>query len=299
MCGIVGYLGPRDAAEILLAGLDRLEYRGYDSAGVAVHDGAKLQVRKVAGRVLRLRELLGREPVSGTCGVAHTRWATHGAPTDANAHPHLDCAGAIAVVHNGIIENADLLRARLESEGHRFVTETDTEVLAHLIEGAEGVELEERVRSALAAVEGTYGLVVSCAAEPGKLVAARRGSPVLLGIGQGEFFVASDPTPLLAHTRSMVSLDDGDMAVLTRTGYRILDDAAHPQSRTVDDITWDPGTAELGGYPDFMLKEIWEQPETLRQTLRGRVSVSDGTARLNGLNLSPEECAHLERIVIV
>ena len=299
MCGIVGYIGPRDAIEILLAGLDRLEYRGYDSAGLAVHDGAGLRLRKVAGRVARLRELMGREPVAGSCGMAHTRWATHGAPTDTNAHPHMDCTGHFAVVHNGIIENADLLRAKLEAAGHTFATDTDTEVLAHLIESAAGPALEDRVREALRAVEGTYGIVVLSDAEPDKLVAARRGSPVLVGVGQDEYFVASDPAPLLAHTRSMVTLDDGDLVVITRDGYRVQDGAAQPQARTVDDITWDLEAAELQGYPDFMLKEISEQPETLRQTLRGRISASDGTARLNGLNLTPEDCARLERIVIV
>src|SRR5713226_6596560 len=204
MCGIIGYLGPREAPPILLEGLARLEYRGYDSAGVAVQNGVGIALRKLPGRIEGLRKLLQRSPISGSCGIAHTRWATHGAPTECNAHPHVDCSGEIALVHNGIIENADVLRARLELAGHRFVTETDTETLAHLIEDAPGATLETRVIAALASVEGTYGLAVICSREPDKIVVARRGSPVLLGIGGGEYFVASDASPLLEHTRSVV-----------------------------------------------------------------------------------------------
>jgi glucosamine--fructose-6-phosphate aminotransferase (isomerizing) len=204
MCGIVGYIGGRDAAPVLLNGLARLEYRGYDSAGVAIVRERELQVRKLAGRLGNLAGLLEREPVAGHCGIGHTRWATHGAPTCKNAHPHLDCDGDVAVVHNGIIENADVLRTRLEAAGHRFRTETDTEVLAHLIEAAQGATLEDRVASALTAVQGTYGLLVVAAHEPRKLVAARRGSPVLLGVGEGEHFVASDASAVLDHTRSVV-----------------------------------------------------------------------------------------------
>src|SRR5258705_5219587 len=223
MCGIVGYVGPRDAAPILLEGLTRLEYRGYDSAGVAVQNGRGLQTRKLAGRVPALADLLSRDPVHGTCGIAHTRWATHGAPTDVNAHPHTDCERQIALVHNGIVENADVLRTGLERAGHRFTTDTDTEVLTHLIEAAEGTTLEDRVIAALVPVEGTYGLAVTWAVEPGKIVVARRGSPVLLGVGDGEHFVASAARAVMGHTRSVVYLKDGDVAGRAAEGYRVAD----------------------------------------------------------------------------
>src|SRR3989449_524470 len=299
MCGIVGYVGPKNAVPVLLEGLARLEYRGYDSAGVAVLNGRGVEARKLTGRVQGLRELLGRSPVHGRCGIGHTRWATHGAPNDRNAHPHLDCTGTLALVHNGIIENADVLRARLAQQGHRFATETDTETLAHLIEDSAGATLEERVIAALGHVEGTYGVAVNAETEPGKIVVARRGSPVLLGVGDGEYLVASDASAVLAHTRSVVYLNDGDVAVVTPAGYRVLDRDAHEQDRTVDDIEWDLEALALGGYPHFMLKEISEQAETVRSTLRGRLLFSEGTARLNGLNLTPAQCARIRRIVIV
>jgi glucosamine--fructose-6-phosphate aminotransferase (isomerizing) len=299
MCGIVGYVGGREATPILLEGLARLEYRGYDSAGVAVQNGRGLVTRKLAGRVPGLADLLSRDPAHGTCGIAHTRWATHGAPTDGNAHPHGDCGGDVALVHNGIVENADVLRVRLERAGHRFTTETDTEVLAHLVEEAEGATLEDRVIAALAPVEGTYGLAVVSAAEPHKIVVARRGSPVLLGVGDGEFFVASDASAVLGHTRSVVYLKDGDIAVLTREGYRVLDRHACEQDRAVDDIEWDLEALALGPYPHFMLKEICEQAETVHNTLRGRLLPGEGFARLDGLNLSPGQCMRIRRIVIV
>ena len=299
MCGIVGYVGARQAGPILLEGLRRLEYRGYDSAGIAVQNGHAFAVRKLAGRVNVLAEALARLPLAGTSGIGHTRWATHGAPTERNAHPHVDCRGRVAVVHNGIIENADALRAALERSGHRFGTETDTEVLAHLIEAAPGTTLEERVATALAEVVGTYGIAVMSADEPAKIVVARHGSPVLLGIGEDEFFVASDASAVLAHTRSVVYLDDGDIAVLTADRYHVMDAQAHVQVREVSDIAWDLDAIELGRYPHFMLKEICEQPETVKSTLRGRLLFEEGTARLNGLNLSVEACAGISRIVIV
>ncbi|HEY6852763.1 MAG TPA: glutamine--fructose-6-phosphate transaminase (isomerizing) [Gemmatimonadales bacterium] len=299
MCGIVGYVGAREATPILLEGLARLEYRGYDSAGIAVQNGQGVVTVKLAGRVDRLRERLAAGSLHGTSGIAHTRWATHGAPSTCNAHPHRDCTGELALVHNGIIENAGSLRDALESAGHTFTTETDTETLAHLIEDAPGDTLEARVIAALAHVEGTYGIAVISSAEPGKIVVARNGSPVLLGIGDDELFVASDASALLAHTRTVVYLDDGDVAVLTAGGYHVLDADSHVQVRAVDDITWDPGEIELGGYPHFMLKEICEQPETVRSTLRGRLQLAEGRARLNGLNLPPDACRAVRRIVIV
>jgi glutamine---fructose-6-phosphate transaminase (isomerizing) len=295
MCGIVGYVGPGDAVSVLVEGLARLEYRGYDSAGVAVLNGGGVETRKLAGRITGLRDLLARTPLHGRCGIGHTRWATHGAPTERNAHPHTDCAGTLALVHNGIIENADVLRKRLEQDGHRFVTETDTETLAHLIEESRGATLEERVIAALDHVEGTYGIAVVAETDPGKIVVARRGSPVLLGVGDGEFLVASDASAVLEHTRSVVYLNDGDVAVVTPEGYRVLDRDAREQDRAVDDIEWDLDAIALGGYPHFMLKEA----ETVRSTLRGRLLVAEGTARLNGLNLTVEDCGAIQRIMIV
>ena len=299
MCGIVGYVGSKDALAVLLDGLTRLEYRGYDSAGVAVLNGRGVETRKLAGRIAGLRALVTEEPLHGSCGIGHTRWATHGAPTTRNAHPHADCTGTLALVHNGIIENADVLRAQLERAGHRFATETDTETLAHLIEAAAGETLEDRVISALARVEGTYGLAVVSEADPRKIVVARRGSPLLIGVGDGEYLVASDASAVLAHTRSVVYLDDGDVAVLTPEGYQVLDRDARPQDRAVDDLDWDLETLALGAYPHFMLKEICEQPDTVRHTLRGRLVGGEGTARLDGLNLSAGHCARIRRIVIV
>ena len=299
MCGIVGYCGPREAAPILIEGLHRLEYRGYDSAGVAVQNGTGVVLRKLAGRVVRLHQLLDAEPVMGQSGIAHTRWATHGAPTRTNAHPHTDCSGTIALVHNGIIENADALRTKLQEAGHEFGTETDTETLAHLIEEAPGATLEDRVIAALEHVEGTYGLAVISSAEPGKIVVARQGSPVLLGIGDKEYFVASDASAILEHTRSVVYLDDGDIAVVTAEGYRVVDREQRDQVRQVSDIEWDLAAIELGGYPHFMLKEIYEQPESVTATLRGRLLFDEGSARLNGLNLTPEDCTAIQRILIV
>src|SRR2546426_78520 len=299
MCGIVGYVGPRDAVSVLVEGLSRREYRGYDSAGVAVLNGRGVETRKLAGRIADLGDLAARDPVHGSCGIGHTRWATHGAPTERNAHPHADCTGTVALVHTGIIENADMLRRRLEEDGHRFQTETDTETLVHLIEESPGETLEERVIAALDHVEGTYGIAVVAEADPGKIVVARRGSPVLLGVGDGEFLIAPDASAVLGHTRSVVYLNDGDIAVVTPDGYRVLDVEAREQDRAVDDIEWDLDAIALGGYPHFMLKEICEQAETVRSTLRGRLLVAEGTARLHGLNLTAEDCREIQRVAIV
>jgi glucosamine--fructose-6-phosphate aminotransferase (isomerizing) len=277
MCGIVGYVGTREVAPILLEGLRRLEYRGYDSAGVAVLNGQGLEVRKLKGRVGGLTDLLSGHPLAGTSGIGHTRWATHGAPNKRNAHPHTDCTGKIALVHNGIIENADALRVQLQRAGHQISTETDTETIAHLIEEASGETLEAKVIAAIRRMEGAWGIVVISSEEPGKLVVARKGSPVLLGVGEGELFVASDAAALLSHTRSVVYLDDGDIAVLGLDGYRIIDLDARELDRGVSDIEWDLDAIELAGYPHFMLKEICEQPQSVRNTLRGRLLFEDGT----------------------
>src|SRR5882762_11148368 len=299
MCGIVAYTGKRQAAPILLRALARLEYRGYDSAGIAIETGGGLTTRKLAGRVAALDALVHDAPVTGHSGIAHTRWATHGVPNLVNAHPHPDCRGDIAVVHNGIIENAEVLRAALRQSGHHFNSDTDTETVAHLIEVSDGKSLEQRVIAALGHVTGTYGLAVISADEPGKIVVARQGSPVLVGVGEQEYFVASDASAILEHTRSVVYLNDGDIAVLTPDGYHVIDRESHVQLREVDDVTWDLDAIELNGYAHFMQKEIAEQPETLRSTLRGRLVFEEGMARLDGLNLSPADCQAIRRITIV
>ncbi|MGH7548036.1 MAG: glutamine--fructose-6-phosphate transaminase (isomerizing), partial [Gemmatimonadales bacterium] len=273
MCGIVGYTGPRQAAALLLEGLKRLEYRGYDSAGVAVIEDGRIEVHKAAGKISVLEKELGAVRPVGRLGIAHTRWATHGAPNTVNAHPHTDCGGTLALAHNGIIENAGALRIALGKRGHVFRSETDTEVLAHLIEEllAKGSTLVQAVAGALQQVEGTYGIAVISTKEPETIVAARHGSPLLVAVGSGENFVASDASAVLAHTRSVVYLDDGEIAVVRPADYRILDlDAVEKKEKAVTRVDWDLATIERGGFAHFMLKEIMEQPESLRNALRGR-----------------------------
>jgi glutamine---fructose-6-phosphate transaminase (isomerizing) len=298
MCGIVGYVGPKQASPILIEGLRRMEYRGYDSAGVAVINGDGIKVRKTAGKLSALIENLRSEAPMGTIGVGHTRWATHGAPTTPNAHPHLDRAGRIAVIHNGIIENAAHLRKVLERRGHSFSSDTDTEVLAHLIGVYYGGNLERAVEQALWDVDGAYGIAVISADEPDTLVAARNGSPLLLGVGDGEYFVASDASAILEHTRSVVYLDDGEMAVLNRDGYRVRNLTQTHVDKPVNQIEWDLATIERGGYDHFMLKEIFEQPDSLTNTVRGHLLEEEGSARLRGLNLTDEELKRFQRVVI-
>jgi len=298
MCGIVGYIGSKTVTPLLVEGLKRLEYRGYDSAGVAVMNGKGVETRRAAGKIARLEQALLAEPVHGTLGIAHTRWATHGAPTECNAHPHTDEQRTIAVVHNGIIENATALRQTLEEAGHVFSSETDTEVLAHLIEELFVDTLENAVMQALTRVEGTYGIAVVSSKDREKIVAARKGSPLLVGLGDGEYYVASDVSAILAHTRDVVYLDDGDLAVLTRDGYRIIDSAATTVEKTVSRIDWDLGQIERGGFPHFMLKEIFEQPTTVENTMRGRLLPDEGTAKLGGLNLTDDELLEFDNIII-
>ncbi len=298
MCGIVGYAGSKQATDILVRGLHRLEYRGYDSAGVAVQNGRGLETRKVAGRVDQLADLIGRYPILGSSGIGHTRWATHGAPTRRNAHPHAGCDKDIALVHNGIIENAGALRSMLTRRGHKFRTDTDTEVLVHLIEEASGDTLEMRVAAALDRVVGTYGLAAMWDREPGKIVAARSGAPVLLGIGEGEYFVASDPAAVLEHTRAVVYLEEGDIAVVTPAGYSVIGRDSEIRVRAVKEIEWLPEAMERGEYPHFMLKEIYEQPSTIRTAMQGHI-VEGGQARLNGLNLTDEDCRRFKRVVVL
>ncbi len=299
MCGIVGYVGARVATPLLVEGLKRLEYRGYDSAGIAVMNGKGVETRKAAGKISQLESVVLSSPVHGTLGIAHTRWATHGAPTTCNAHPHHSCDDAIAVVHNGIIENASTLRKLLEDRGHEFRSETDTEVLAHLIEEHFDGSLETAVIDALRHVEGTYGIAVVSSRDPNKIVAARKGSPLLIGLGDGEHFVASDVSAILAHTRQVIYLDDGDVAVLCRDGYRILDvNAASQIDRQVSRIDWDLDMIERGGFAHFMLKEIFEQPASVENTMRGRLLAEEGTAKLGGLNMTADDLLHIENIVI-
>jgi glucosamine--fructose-6-phosphate aminotransferase (isomerizing) len=300
MCGIVGYAGKRPAAALVLEGLKRLEYRGYDSAGIAVVADGRLEVHKAAGKIGVLEKQLGSQLPPGTTAIAHTRWATHGVPNTANAHPHTDCGGTLALAHNGIIENAGALRTALAQRGHVFRSDTDTEVLAHLIEDlyARLATLEEAVAAALAQVEGTYGIAVIATRQPDTVVAARHGSPLLVAIGEGEHWVASDASAVLAHTRSVVYLDDGEIAVVRPGDYRILDLAAVEKEKTVTRVEWDLATIERGGYAHFMLKEIMEQPDSLHDTLRGRLLEEEGAVRLGGLNLTDEALQKIQRIVI-
>ncbi len=298
MCGIVGYVGPKQASPILIEGLRRMEYRGYDSAGVAVINGDGIKVRKAAGKLSALVEQLSHETPQGTIGIGHTRWATHGAPTTPNAHPHTDRTGRIAVIHNGIIENAASIKKALTKRGNTFRSETDTEVLAHLIgEYYEG-NLEEAVASALRDVEGAYGIAVVSATEPDVIIAARKGSPLLVGVGDDEYFVASDAAAVLEHTRSVVYLDDGEMVVLSRDGYRVRNLTQTHVEKPVSQIEWDLATIERGGYDHFMLKEIFEQPDSLTNTLRGHLLEDEGSARLRGLNLSDDDLTRFNRVII-
>ena len=298
MCGIVGYVGDRLATPLLLEGLKRLEYRGYDSAGVAVMNGKGVETRRAAGKISRLESAIAKDAPQGTMGIAHTRWATHGPPTEINAHPHASQNGKIAVVHNGIIENATPLKAGLEALGYVFQSDTDTEVLAHLIEVAYAGNLEAAVIEALRQCEGTYGLAAITSDEPDKMVAARKGSPLLIGVGEGEFFIASDASAILAHTRNVVYLDDGDIAVVTRDGYKVLDLDSAVRDKPVARIEWDLQQIERGGYPHFMLKEIFEQPTTVENTMRGRLILEEGFSKLGGLNISKEDLLGIDNIII-
>jgi glutamine---fructose-6-phosphate transaminase (isomerizing) len=307
MCGIVGYIGEREVTPLLIEGLKRLEYRGYDSAGVAVVLDGEIQVRKEAGKITELEKSLAEDPVKGRYGIGHTRWATHGPPNDRNAHPHSTEEGDFALVHNGIIENAGTLKKMLQDRGHTFTSETDTEVLVHLIEevyeggeGRAGESLERAVEAALSQIEGTYGIAVVSTRDPDKIVAARLGSPLLIGVGtNGETFVASDAAAVIAQTRDVVYLDDGDMATITKDGYVVHRRGHGPVSRPVNRVDWDLDEVERGGYPHFMLKEIMEQPETLRETMRGRLMESEGGVKLGGLEGMDEELREAQRIIIL
>ncbi len=297
MCGIMGYVGLQDAAPIIIDGLRRLEYRGYDSAGVAVHDGTEIVVAKAEGKLSRLAAVLEQDPLAGHFGIGHTRWATHGVPSDRNAHPHTDPAGEIVVVHNGIIENFLALKEALAAEGAEFASETDTEVLAHLIAHEYDGDLLEAVRRAVGRATGAYALVAMAKAEPGRLVAVRMISPLVIGIGQGEMFLASDVPAILHHTRDIVVVDNGEMVDITPNGWRIETLDGVPVERDTLEITWDAAQAERGGYPHFMLKEIFEQPQAATETLSGRL-LDDGTVTLEGVHFPAGFVARLDKIWI-
>ena len=299
MCGIVGYIGPREAVPIIIDGLKRLEYRGYDSAGLAVLEDGCLAVRRASGKLRNLEEVLKLNPVEGLFGIGHTRWATHGRPTEENAHPHRDCHGDIVVVHNGIVENYLALKKQLIEEGHTFITETDTEVIAHLVEKYYDGNLESAVRDAVRQLTGVFALSVISRKDPNKIVAARSGPPVVVGLGDSEYFVASDVPAILSHTRDMIFLADGDMAVLTKDGVHLTDFNGRPVKRPPSHILWDPIMAEKGGYKHFMLKEIFEQPRAVRDTTLGRVGQESGRIFLDEMEISEKDFKAFSQVRIV
>jgi glucosamine--fructose-6-phosphate aminotransferase (isomerizing) len=310
MSGIIGYIGNKRVVPVLLEGLQRLQYRGYDSAGIAVIQGHNLQVRRATGKLHNLEEVVRLNPVDGTYGVGHTRWATHGAPTEENAHPHRDCKGTVVVVHNGIIENYLELKKELVAEGHKFATEVDTEVIAHLVEkyleGNAGVagasnsnNLEEAVRAAVRQLRGVFALAIISTRDPNKIIAVRQGPPVVIGLGKDEYFVASDVPAILYHTRDLFFLADHDLAVLTPNGVKLSDFDGHPVSRRVQHITWDPILAEKGGFKHFTIKEIYEQPRAVRDTALGRFSLETGQVFLDEMEICEEEFRSFRDIKIV
>jgi glucosamine--fructose-6-phosphate aminotransferase (isomerizing) len=310
MCGIIGYIGQKPVLPILIDGLRRLEYRGYDSAGVAVVRNGTIELRRSAGKLSRLEEALESHPLDGDYGIGHTRWATHGRPTEENAHPHRDCTGQIVVVHNGIIENYLDLKHQLQKEGHRFVTETDTEIVAHLVEremqqaasGASGAKhdgLENAVRRALLYMRGLFALVLISADDPNKIVTVRNGPPIVVGLGENEFFVASDIPAVLSHTRDVVFLGDEEMAVITPAGVEFTDYSGRAVSKKSTRVSWDPVMAEKAGYKHFMLKEIFEQPWAVKETVLGRASVERGQVFLQEIEIPDRVLASMERVVIL
>jgi len=306
MCGIVGYVGKKPVVDVIIEGLRKLEYRGYDSAGIAVAgNGQGLQVRRAEGKLRNLEDVIRIKPLDGTYGIGHTRWATHGRPTEENAHPHRDCTGKIVVVHNGIVENYLSLKKKLIAEGHKFTTETDTEIIAHLIEkhyfnsgNGHRPVLEEAVRKAVKELTGVFALVVIATDDPRKIIAARNGPPVVIGIGKDEYFVASDVPALLDHTRDLFFLADGDLAVITEQGVRVTDFDGHPMERKVQRINWDPIMAEKGGFKHFMLKEIYEQPRTVQETTLGRISQDTGRIFLEEMQVDEAAFRALKKVNI-
>ena len=300
MCGIIGYIGTKEVVPVLIDGLRRLEYRGYDSAGVAVVCDGAVELRRSAGKLSRLEDVIKLNPITGDYGVGHTRWATHGRPTEENAHPHRDCTGKIVVVHNGIIENYLDLKQELQRQGHTFVTETDTEIVAHLVEREMKDDgLENAVRRALLLMRGLFALVLISADDPEKIVTVRNGPPIVVGLGDGEFFVASDIPPILSHTRDVVFLGDEEMAIVTRTGVEFTDLFGRPVSKATQRVLWDPIMAEKAGYKHFMLKEIFEQPTAARETILGRVSQDSGKVFLEEMKITQAQFAAIEKVTIL
>jgi glutamine---fructose-6-phosphate transaminase (isomerizing) len=300
MCGIIGYIGSKPVVPVLLDGLRRMEYRGYDSAGVALVTPEGISLRRSAGKLANLENAIRIDPVDGVYGVGHTRWATHGRPTEENAHPHRDCTGRIVVVHNGIIENYLELKRELQTQGHEFKTETDTEIVAHLVEREMRDDgLENAVRRALQYMRGMFAIVLVSVEDPEKIVAVRNGPPIVIGLGNEEFFVASDIPAILSHTRDVVFLGDEEMAVITRSGVQFTDYAGRAVSKTTQRVLWDPIAAEKGGHKHFMLKEIYEQPTAARDTILGRVSLDRGEIFLEDLNIAPETFQALQKVTII
>ena len=300
MCGIIGYIGDKPVVPVLIEGLRRLEYRGYDSAGVAVVNGKGIELRRSAGKLANLEEVIKQEPLTGLYGLGHTRWATHGRPTEENAHPHRDCTGRIVVVHNGIIENYLELKRELQAKGHKFITETDTEVVAHLVEQEwKDDGLEHAVLRAMAQLRGLFAIVLMSSDDDQKIVAVRNGPPVVVGIGEGEWFVASDIPAILQHTRNVVFLDDQEMAVATRAGVTFLNLAGQPIEKKAQRVTWDPVQAEKAGYKHFMLKEIFEQPTAVQETILGRVSRDTGLVHLDEMSLTDEDFRGFEKVQLI
>ena len=300
MCGIVGYIGSKEVVSVLIEGLRKLEYRGYDSAGVAVVSHGAVTLRRSAGKLSNLERVIDADPLTGDYGLGHTRWATHGRPTEENAHPHRDCTGRIVVVHNGIIENYLDLKQELQRQGHKFATETDTEIVAHLVERETRDDgLENAVRRALMLMRGLFALVLISADDPEKIVAVRNGPPIVVGLGDKEFFVASDIPAILSHTRDVVFLGDEEMAVVTRTGVVFTDFFGRPVSKATQRVLWDPIMAEKAGYKHFMLKEIFEQPMAARETILGRVSQDSGKVFLEEINITEAQLASMERVTML
>ena len=299
MCGIFGYIGPRNASPILIEGLKKLEYRGYDSAGIALIDGNQIKIRRVKGKINALEKSLNDSPLNGNYGISHTRWATHGRPSEENAHPHQDCTGSLVVVHNGIVENYLSLKNTLKEEGHAFRTETDTEVIVHLIEKYFQGSLEEAFLQALKELEGAYAVAALSVQDPEKIVVAKKGPPAVIGLGDNEYFVSSDINPLLSHTKKIVFLEDGEMAILEPEGVKFKDFEGSPLEKRADLITWSPLMVEKGGFKHFMLKEIFEQPQVVRDTLKGRISLDTGKVFMDETGLSPKVLKDITRVVII
>ena len=299
MCGIIGYIGPKKVVPVLLDGLKKLEYRGYDSAGIAVVDESQIHLRRVKGKINDLEKSLKSSAPDGSFGVGHTRWATHGRPSEENAHPHRDCSGKIVVVHNGIIENYLQLKKKLMDEGHAFRTETDTEVIAHLVEKYFQGSLEKAVQQAVQKLEGAYAIAAISVQDPGKIVVAKNGPPAVIGLGGGEYFISSDLNPLLSHTQKIVFLEDGEIAVLDTRGARFKSFQGKPLKKKADHITWSPLMVEKSGFKHFMLKEIFEQPQVVRDTLKGRISLDSGKVFLEEMGIAPQALKKTDKVVIV